>query len=254
MIEFTKMHGLGNDFIMLDGTIPVDLGPAAVARLCDRHLGVGADGLIVVTPTGRDTVSMQYWNADGSPAEMCGNGLRCTAWYAHTRGWVAGPDLTVNTRRGPLGASITDQQRIRVDVGEVTVGDDMALFDVDMVTATVGNPHAVTFVTDLAAAPVETLGKKIGTDPAFPSGTNVEFAAVTDAGLDLRVWERGVGETLACGSGAAAAAAVAIASGRATSPVSVHLSGGELLVEVIDGRAYLTGPVAVVFEGRVNLV
>lgn len=253
MIEFTKMHGLGNDFVMLDGSVPVELDRAGIARLCDRHLGVGADGLIVVTPTGPDTVSMQYWNADGSPAEMCGNGLRCTAWYAHTRGWVAGPDLTVNTRRGPLGASITDRDRIRVDVGEVTVGDSVSLFDLEFTTATVGNPHAVTFVADVASAPVGTLGERIGTHPSFPAGTNVEFASVTDWGLDLRVWERGVGETLACGSGAAAAAAVAITAGLSTSPVSVHLPGGELIVEVTDGRAYLTGPVAFVFEGRARL-
>ncbi len=252
MIEFTKMHGLGNDFVMLDGTNRPNLTPDDIQSLCDRRRGVGADGVIIVTPVAHDVIRMEYWNADGSPSEMCGNGLRCSAWFGYQRGWVADPELTVETARGPLGARIVGDESVRVELGDVVVGERLRVGDVDLTTASVGNPHAVVGVDSVDTAPVGTLGPTLATDVAFAQGTNVEFMSITGAGIDLRVWERGVGETLACGSGAAAAAAVAIQSGRATSPVAVRLPGGVLQVEVQDGRAYLTGPVATVYSGVIG--
>lgn len=249
MIEFTKMHGLGNDFVMFDGTSRPHLTPDSIVRLCDRRLGVGADGVIIVTPVAERSIRMEYWNADGSPSEMCGNGLRCAAWYGYQKEWVSEESFLVETARGPLEARILGERLVRVDVGEVTLGREFAVHGVAVATASVGNPHAVIDVVEVRTAPVKELGSRLETDPTFPEGTNVEFMAVTDAGIELRVWERGVGETLACGSGAAAAAAVAIAQGRATSPVTVLLPGGQLIVDVAGGRAHLTGPVEVVFTG-----
>ncbi len=192
---------------------------------------------------------MEYWNADGSPAEMCGNGLRCAAWYAHERTWVTAPRFTVETARGPLVARVLGHERVRVEMGPVTVGDPVRVGETEVVTASVGNPHAVLDVDSVADAPVTELGPALAGDPAFSAGANIGFMAVTNAGIDLRVWERGVGETLACGSGAVAAVAVAIETGRARSPVAVHLPGGVLVVEIDSGRARITGDVATVYEG-----
>jgi len=168
-------------------------------------------------------------------------------------GWVQEDSFLVETARGPLGARILGKWMVRVDVGEVTLGRELSLHGVAVATASVGNPHAVLDVVEVRTAPVEELGSRLEADPTFPEGTNVEFMTVTDAGIELRVWERGVGETLACGSGAAAAAAVAIAQGKATSPVTVLLPGGQLIVDVGGGRAHLTGPVEVVFTGSISL-
>ena len=248
-MTFTKMHGLGNDFVVFAGDEAPAITPDLVQRLCDRRTGIGADGVIAVSVVETDVVRMDYWNADGSEAEMCGNGMRCTARFAADRGWVGGPELTIETRRGRLGARLLDDGRISVELGPVDVADWVEVHGRRLRTASVGNPHAVTEVDDVPGAPVAVEGAAIGTDPTFPDGTNVGFMAVSDGAIELRVWERGVGETLACGSGAAAAAAVAIAGGKAVSPVVLTVPGGSFEVAFEDGVAWLTGPAETVFAG-----
>lgn len=237
------MHGLGNDFVVLDGTSEAVPSAEVVARLCDRHRGVGADGVLVVSPT-EFGARMQYWNADGSPAEMCGNGLRCTAWYAHRHCW-AGEAFEVDTPRGRLSAEIVGDHVVRVGMGPVSVGERADLFGMVATTADVGNPHAVVEVDAVDDADVTAIGRRL--DAEVPGGINTGFFQRRGDGIRLRVHERGVGETQACGSGAVAAARVAL-GGDGT--IDVHLPGGTLTVEIADGSAWIIGPVAEVFTGE----
>ena len=248
-MDFVKMEGLGNDFVVLDG--PLDPMPSDVAAWCDRRHGVGADGVLVVTPIDSSTVRMQYHNADGSPAEMCGNGLRCVARHAIDTGMVTGPTLTVETGVGRRAAEVLDHGAVRVELGPVaTDGESIELAGHRLFPADAGNPHAVAFVDDSDAAPVLEVGPLVERDPLFPNRTNVEFATVVDRHrIRLRVWERGVGETLACGSGAAATVAAAVQQGLVEDRVMVALPGGSLEVELVDGTAWLTGPAKAVFRG-----
>ncbi len=249
-MEFLKMEGLGNDFVVFEG--PLDPSPAEVARWCDRRRGIGADGVLVVTPSDEQVVAMGYWNADGSAAEMCGNGLRCVARYAVERELVASSEFTVMTPAGlrhvEVGPSL-----VRAELGPVeTGGDGIELAGYDLTSVSVGNPHAVAFVGDCYSVPVEAVGPVVEGDPHFPERTNVEFATVVGRDrMALRVWERGVGETLACGTGAAAAVAAAYRSGRTGPLVTVLLPGGELLVEIVDSIAWIEGPATTVFSGLV---
>jgi diaminopimelate epimerase len=247
-MRFWKMEGLGNDFVVVAGPFEVD-GELA-RRLCDRRRGIGADGVLVVTPQGGDVVRMDYRNADGSPAEMCGNGLRCVARVAFLEGMVSAPSFTVETAVGPRRVEVGEEE-VRVEIGPVVVGDELEMEGMRFLTASVGNPHAVTFVPSVGDAAVGRTGPRVEVDPSFPDRTNVEFVEVTAPdGIRLRVWERGVGETPACGSGAVAAAAVAHASGRIqATAVHVELLGGHALVEMIDGVGWLTGPARLVFSG-----
>jgi len=246
-MDFVKMEGLGNDFVVFEG--PFTPTPDQVAAWCDRRRGIGADGVLVVTRVDGSTVTMGYWNADGSAAEMCGNGLRCVGRYAVDRGMVDGPGLIVNTPVGPRVVEVGES--VRAQLGPVrSAGNpvEIAGYLLDPIDA--GNPHAVVFVADPLAVPVEAAGPLVEGDPAFRERTNVEFATVVSRNrIDLRVWERGVGETLACGSGAAATVASAYTKGLTESVVDVHLPGGVLRVEVIDGEAWIDGPAREVFAG-----
>lgn len=246
-MRFWKMEGLGNDFVVVAG--PASFEPAAIRSLCDRRRGVGADGLLAVSPIDRESVRMEYWNADGSPAEMCGNGLRCVARWAVERGLVDGRAFIVQTAVGPRRAEV-GENTVRVEIGEPSVGAEREAGGHRVTPASVGNPHAVVRVETVADAPVGEVGPSLEVDPSFPNGTNVEFLEVVSPGsLRLRVWERGVGETLACGTGAVAAAAVARSWGDSTSRISVTLPGGVATV-VFDGDvAWLEGPARTVFEG-----
>lgn len=241
-MKFTKMHGIGNDFVVLDGTDEPRPDPETVAELCDRHFGIGADGVLYVTPTDRG-VRMEYWNADGSVAEMCGNGLRCTAWFAHEAGWV-GEAFEVLTERGWLSAEIVGEHRVRVALGSVAIGEELDVEGAPAVAVDVGNPHVVVEVESVDVVDVPGLGSRL--DGATPGGVNTGFFERSGSGIRLRVNERGVGETLACGSGAVAAATVALGGDGV---VEVELPGGRVEVEVRDGQAWLTGPVARAFEG-----
>jgi diaminopimelate epimerase len=248
IVEFTKMEGLGNDFVVLDG--PFDLSEQAVAALCDRRRGVGADGVLIVSPISSERVRMEYFNADGSPAEMCGNGLRCIARRAVDLGLVEGGDFTVDTAVGARRVSVRSDGSIRVELGPVETGDELEVDGHLARPVTVGNPHAVLFVDDPASAPVARVGAALEGHPTFPGGTNVEFASVQSPDLiDMRVWERGVGETLACGTGAAAVVAAAMATGRSGPSATVQLPGGPLVVEIVDGVAWITGPANRVYSG-----
>lgn len=264
-LRFTKMHGLGNDFVVIeDLRAEVDLEPEAAAWLCDRNFGVGADGVILVRPaTGRDAdLSWVLYNADGSLPESCGNGIRCLARFVSDHGLLPAEreTLTVETLGGPRRVRIVRGPgggfaAATVDMGEPVLGDPLES-DVGPVRVTclsMGNPHAVVFVDDVDVAPVHEVGPLVETDPAFPGRTNVEFAQVlsTDR-IRLRVWERGVGETLACGTGACATLVAAALAGRTGREATIDLPGGELVVRWDDdGRVLMTGPAATVFEGVV---
>lgn len=250
-MEFVKMEGLGNDFVVVRG--PFEPRRGTVAEWCDRRRGIGADGVLTVTPIDPETIRMGYWNADGSAAEMCGNGLRCVARYAVEEGLVEGPTFTVET---PVGSrSVTaGEAGARVELGPVDpAGGTTMLAGYQLATVSVGNPHAVAFVDDCYAVPVSAVGPVVEGDPAYPERTNVEFATViTPDRIALRVWERGVGETLACGTGAAATVAAAHHAGRSGPRVTVVLPGGELLVEIVDGVAWIEGPAREVFRGEID--
>ncbi|MGH8936331.1 MAG: diaminopimelate epimerase [Acidimicrobiia bacterium] len=249
-MEFVKMEGLGNDFVVLTG--PREVSAEQAARWCHRRRGVGADGVLVVTPLRPDRIRMEYWNADGSGAETCGNGLRCVARLAADRGWV-GSSFVVETAAGDRPVTVGEDGLVRALMGTPSWPERPAeeVAGVMVHPARIGNPHAVVLVDDPAQAPLAELGPAIAGDPLFPDGANVEFLAVRSPQLlELRVWERGVGETPACGSGAAVAAAVASRLGQADRHLTVRLPGGELYVEVEEEGVWITGPARYVFEGR----
>lgn len=249
-MDFVKMHGLGNDFIVIDG--PFEPEETQMAAWCDRRRGVGADGVLVVTPLEGGLVGMEYWNADGSAAEMCGNGLRCVASHAVASGMVEGPDFVVQTAVGRRSVSVREDGSVRAFLGDVTPADagslDVAGYHLEPIR--VGNPHAVAFVSDCYSTPVGAVGPIVEGDPHFPERTNVEFATIVSSNrIALRVWERGVGETLACGTGAAATVAVAHRNGLTDARVTVELPGGPLIVEVAEDGVWIEGPAEVVFSG-----
>ena len=254
-MDFVKMHGLGNDFVVFEGPAPA---PGQIRRWCDRRTGIGADGVLRL---GRASgghsgaaARMEYWNADGGAAEMCGNGLRCAAAYAYERGWAGRGEFLVDTPIGIRRAEVLDGGMVRVEIGPCRVG---AAFDFEgrsFTAADAGNPHAVTFLDSserLDEAPVGSVGPALQSHPSFPEGVNVEFVSASGAGLRLRVWERGAGETRACGTGAAAAAAAARHLGLAGRVVQAELPGGILRVELADGAAWIEGPAVRVFSGAV---
>lgn len=243
-VDFTKMQGLGNDFVVFEG--PLALGIGDVARICDRRRGVGADGVLVVTDA--DPVRMEYWNADGSEAEMCGNGLRCVARFALLKGMATGDSFEVMT---PVGRRRVEMRHdaVRVELGPITVDGEVDMVGHRLQLVTVGNPHAVIEVGDTRLAPVTNLGPRIERDSRFPGGINVEFMTVNDGEVVMRVWERGVGETQACGTGMAAAAVVAADSYGLEGPITVGTPGGRGVVEIDGDVAWLTGPAEVAFTG-----
>ena len=277
-MDFDKYHGIGNDFVMIaDPSDRLELDPEVMSRLCDRRFGIGADGVIRVSPgrAGGD-LAMAYLNSDGSAGEMCGNGIRCLALFALEHGLAAKKRLTVETGAGLKVVEVQEDGRVRVDMGApqfdpasipVTWDGADALhakieLDEGIVEAAclgMGNPHAVLFVDDPATAPVTTVGPELEHHPAFPTHVNVEFVSVRAPGrIEMRVWERGSGETMACGTGACAAA-VAARLLRGTDPVvMVELPGGELEV-AWNGRGdpsrpvVMTGSATKSFEGTVDL-
>jgi diaminopimelate epimerase len=272
-LRFTKMHGIGNDYVVLDG-IREELPPIPplAAQLCDRHFGIGADQLLVARPSRTADFRMEIYNADGSQVEMCGNGIRAFYKFLKDRGHTDADVISVETLGGVLRPGWAGPDRVRVDMGQPVLspakipttlgtGDGPALdipLKIDGETLRVssvsmGNPHAVVFVEDPDRAPVERWGSLIENHSAFPNRANVEF--VTPLGRDRirqRTWERGVGETLACGSGACAVAVVAMLRGVVDDEVSIELRGGELEIGWKGGDApvIMTGPAAEVFTGE----
>lgn len=285
-MQFVKAHGAGNDFVLLpDLEGLTELQPGFVRALCARHHGLGADGVIRLAPArvGVDAdVFMDYVNADGSVAEMCGNGVRCVAKYLCDRGLVERSTVRVDTRSGVRAVEIVDRYddgrvaQVRVDMGapaptgtvEVDVSPTRVASlrpdlvggvvtaeqrVVELTTVSMGNPHAVVVVDDVEKAPVATWGPVIEHDEAFPEGTNVEFVAPSGRDrLEGRIWERGVGETMASGTGSAAMAVAARLGGLVEQVVTVALPGGELIVEWRDDTLYLTGPAVEVASGDLD--
>jgi diaminopimelate epimerase len=277
MIPFFKYEGLGNDFVLLDLLDGGDLPGADVARrVCDRHFGVGADGLLSLIPP-RDPaahVRMHLWNSDGSEAEMCGNGIRCLAVHAVSRHGLPAAGLRVETASGlrtcdvqvdatgAAGSASVDMGLAAFASPDLPPADPALGVEIEVAgrpvrvhPVSMGNPHAVVFVSDPAASMAD-LGRALEPHPAFPRGTNAEFVQVDAARRRLRVsvWERGCGPTLACGTGACACAAAAVRTGRLPpgGPIEVALPGGSLWIEVpSDGSGVrMTGPATLVFEGR----
>lgn len=254
--DFVKMHGLGNDFIIFQG--PLKLTSTRIAELCNRHTGIGADGVLVVSKLEGDQIEMTYWNADGSKAEMCGNGLRCAVHFAVNNGLVSSVKFIVQTPMGPLEAiwDGKDGQGIEVQVGRVKASDtSVDLHGYNFYIVSVGNPHAVTFVNDVGLAPVATVGPKVELDSLFLDKTNVEFVEAVDGKhLKVRIWERGIGETLACGTGMVAAAIVSANLKKISLPVEVIVPGGTAKIWIDDQQyARMIGPAEVVFISQVEV-
>ncbi len=274
MTTFWKMHGLGNDYVVIDnrdGKIAENRAAAFAKRLCERRFGVGADGLLLVYSSQNADARMRIFNADGSEAEMCGNGIRCFAKYCHENNIVKKPEFNVETMAGIKHVWLTLKedavQLAKVDMGKANwerqsipmsgtglcINEDLRVDDEENYKVTclsMGNPHCVIFVENVDEFPVEYIGPMIENHDAFPNRTNVGFVQVLSKNeLKVRVWERGCGETLACGTGTCAAVAPANRLGKVGNKVTVHVLGGDLQVEVSE-TLYLIGAAEKVFEGK----
>ena len=252
-MNFVKAEGLGNDFIVV--LEPLRATPDRIAAWCESKTGIGADGVLEITPVDEASVAMRYWNADGGAAEMCGNGLRCVALIAVELGLVAGPTLTVRSAVGEHPATVLPGGIVRAFVGEPHAfrTEELTVAGHRVRPVGVGNPHAVLFVDEVSTADVAAVGSTIELDPIFPEGTNVEFVEVEEGNrISVRVWERGVGETMASGTGATAAAFAARTVAELDDAVTVNLPGGELLIEFDETGAWMTGPATIVFSGSVD--
>jgi diaminopimelate epimerase len=251
-MEFVKVQGLGNDFIVIDG--PFTPTPDAVQRWCARFTGVGADGVLVIEPIDPGRMSMRYWNADGGEVEMCGNGLRCVARLAYERGWVAGREFTVETAAGEHPVTVKDDRVLAfVGIPIASRAGTLKVAQRSVHPLSIGNPHAVLLVDDVESEDVARIGPAIENDPMFPNRTNVEFVEVLEeGGIKARIWERGVGETQASGTGATAAAYIAHTVAGTPLPIDVHLRGGILTVTFDEDGAWMEGPAETVFSGRLS--
>lgn len=282
MLKFTKMHGCGNDYIYIDGArekIPAEQKPEIVKRLSDRHFGIGGDGVIFINPSEQADFEMEMYNMDGTRAEMCGNGIRCVAKYVYDKG------LTDQTQISVISAGKIKYLDLQVENGKVSMvkvnmgepvlkaceipvlaeneqGEVIAdPIEVEgktyqMTCVSMGNPHAVVFVDDVQNFPLEQIGPKFENHERFPKRVNAEFVKVLDQEtVEMRVWERGTGETLACGTGACATVVACILNGLTKDTVTVKLLGGTLQVQwdKAENRVYMTGPATTVFEGEVEI-
>jgi diaminopimelate epimerase len=275
LLRFTKMQGLGNDFVVLDGIREkIDLDATQLRALADRHFGVGCDQILLVEPARRPDTDFRYriFNADGGEAEQCGNGARCFVRFVRERGLTDKRKIRVETSGGIIEPSIGPDGQVTVDMGVPNfdprrvpfvdgTGETVEPLELDGATIAVsvlsmGNPHAVQQVAYVDSAPVATQGPRIETHPRFPRRVNAGYMQVVDrANIRLRVWERGAGETLACGTGACAAAVAGVRRGIVDSPVRVTTRGGALMVGWKGGESSvsMTGPAETVFEGEWNV-
>lgn len=276
--EFSKYQAIGNDFIIIDDLKKrLRLSPEHVIRLCDRHFGIGADGLILIRPSEKSSFAMAYYNADGSAAEMCGNGIRCLGKYVYDHSLTPKNDLLIETGAGDREISLIREGEVvvevRVDMGgprfkrqEIPMlGDqdaevinqalDIKEATLQITCLSIGNPHCVIFVENTENVGVGKVGPIIERLPVFPERTNVEFVQlVGPRELKVRVWERGVGETLACGTGACASVVASVRNNFSGRKVTVHLRGGDLKVEWSENNhVYLTGPAEEVFRGVIEV-
>lgn len=284
-LGFVKMHGSGNDFIILDfysKELPgqVNFGKLA-KKFCHRHFGIGADGLILVLPSEKHDFKMRIFNFDGSEAQMCGNGIRCFAKYVYENQLIDKTKFLVETLAGEIVPELIFNQEktkriegVKVDMGKPrlskkeipmignpdrqVINETISLENgnhFQITCLSMGNPHCIIFVEDVANFPVEEIGCLIENHPLFPEKTNVEFVQpINDHEINFRVWERGVGETLACGTGASAAVVAGVLNKRIKPDAIVHLKGGDLKIQWSDNQhVYMTGPAESVFQGSVHI-
>ena len=277
-MRFTKMQGAGNDYVYVDCfDEQIDDPEALAVKISDRHFGVGGDGLILVMPSDCADVRMRMFNSDGSEGEMCGNGIRCVAKYSWDHGRTQANPMRVETMSGikvidlvlgddgkavgatvDMGDPILDPPKIPVNIPQKRVVElpirtsTQAYF---MTCVSMGNPHAVIFVDDVASVPLEEVGREIETNALFPERVNVHFVQIHSGGeVTVRTWERGTGFTMACGTGASAVCVAGVLTGKTERKITAHLCGGDLVLEwrESDEHVYMTGPAAEVFTGQWN--
>lgn len=280
-MKFTKMHGCGNDYIYVDGAkekIPQDKKPEVVRKLSDRHFGIGGDGVIFINPSDEADFEMEMYNMDGSRAEMCGNGIRCVAKFVYDKGLTDQTSISiiscgkikyldlfieegkVSTVKVNMGSPILKASDIPVisDSKDEIIAEPIEVGDkiYEMTCVSMGNPHAVIFMDEVSSLPLEKIGPLFENHVRFPNRTNTEFVKVLDEEtVEMRVWERGTGETLACGTGACATVVACILNGLTKEKVTVKLLGGNLQIQW-DRDAnlvYMTGPASTVFEGECTI-
>lgn len=279
-MKFTKMHGCGNDYIYVNGAveqIPQEKKPELVRRLSDRHFGVGGDGVIFINPSTEADFEMEMYNADGSRGEMCGNGIRCVAKYVYDKHLTDSRKLDIvsagqikhillQTENGKAVSARVDMGRPELIAGKIPVTADRdqvidEAITVDgkeyrMTCVSMGNPHAVVFVDEVVQLPIETIGPGFERHERFPNRINTEFVRVIDrAHVEMRVWERGAGETLACGTGCCAVVTACVLNDLTDRKVTVHVRGGDILIEwdEQEDTIYMTGPAVTVFEGETDI-
>ena len=277
-MRFTKMQGIGNDYVYVNCLEEEVCDPVSLSRMVsDRHFGIGSDGLILIRPSKQADFFMEMFNADGSRSAMCGNGIRCVGKYVYDHGLTDKTEIAVNTLAGvkklalhvedgqvasvtvDMGAPVLEAALIPVDAAAspvVAQPIEVAGRDFEMTCVSMGNPHAVVFVEDTANFAVEEFGRPFEFHPAFPERVNAEFVEVLGRSeVNMRVWERGTGETLACGTGACASVVACILNGLADDEVTVHLLGGDLRIRWnrTANRVFMTGPAATVFEGEIDV-
>lgn len=277
-MKFTKMHGIGNDYVYVNGfEEKVADKPAAAIKVSDRHFGIGSDGLIFINPSKVADFEMEMYNSDGSRAEMCGNGIRSVAKYVYDFGLTDKIEISIETLGGikhlKLAVENNKVKEVTVDMGEpeliaekipvISSNEKVISEDINVdgknyqITAvSMGNPHAVVYYDGIAQMEIETLGPKFECHERFPKRINTEFVEVIDRNtVSMRVWERGSGETLACGTGACAVAVASILNGLTESEVTVKLLGGDLLIQWDreTNHVYMTGPAEIVFQGEIEI-
>jgi len=275
---FTKMHGLGNDYIYVNCIDQCIENPSEVARfVSDRHFGIGSDGLVLILPSEVADFRMRMFNSDGSEAEMCGNAIRCVGKYVYDNGLTDKLNIKIETLAGIKVLDLTVENGkvslVKVDMGEpilkpadIPVDSEADLFisqpvEIDGVTYNVtcvsmGNPHAVTYVDDVMKFPLETVGPKMENHKLFPRRINAEFVQIIDRNtLRMRVWERGAGETMACGTGACAVLVASVLNNVSDRKATIKLLGGDLHIEwnEADNHVYMTGPAVKVFDGEIDI-
>lgn len=278
-IQFTKMHGLGNDFVVIDSFAQeIQLSSEQVRFIADRHFGIGCDQLLLLSPSDKEGVDVRYliYNADGGEVSQCGNGARCAAAYLRENGLidglVSGKTITAETNEGIITMTLEKDELVRVNMGipklaatEIPLDTqedadqyrlDLSDTEIKFSAVSMGNPHAVIVVDDVSSAPVLTMGPEIQQQTFFPEGVNIGFMQIIDSDhIKLRVYERGAGETLACGSGACAAVVAGCINSSLNQEVEVELPGGHLLISWAgQGEpVWMTGPATFVYRGQISL-
>ena len=279
-LAFTKMEGCGNDYVYINGftqSVPAEEKPALVRRLSDRHFGIGGDGVIFINPAKEADFEMEMWNADGTRSEMCGNGIRCVARYVYDFGLTDQKEFSIVSAGKVKYMTLYEQDgqisAVRVNMGQPIMEADQIPVRADhspvinvpievqgkeyrMTCVSMGNPHAVVFVDSTEDFPLEQVGPYFENHPCFPNRTNTEFVQVIDRSrVRMRVWERGTGETLACGTGCCATAVACVLNGLTDNAITVEVLGGELRIEWDreNDLVWMTGPATVVFSGEIEI-